>query len=157
MPHADFIHLRTHSAYSLSAGAITVKALVELAKKNAMPAVAMTDTGNLFGALEFAMAAAESGVQPIVGCELGLRRADTENVRLAARMGPALPPDPIVVLVQSETGYRNLLALVSRSFLETTGGEAPQLDIAALEGRSDGMLALTGGPNGPVGRLLLDG
>ena len=157
MPHADFIHLRTHSAYSLSAGAIKVKALVELAKKNAMPAVAMTDTGNLFGALEFAMAAAESGVQPIVGCELGLRRADTETVRLAARMGPALPPDPIVVLVQSETGYRNLLALVSKSFLETTGGEAPQVDIAALEGRSDGMLALTGGPTGPVGRLLLDG
>ncbi|HEY3919054.1 MAG TPA: DNA polymerase III subunit alpha [Stellaceae bacterium] len=157
MPHADFIHLRTHSAYSLAAGAIKVKALVELAKKNAMPAVAMTDTGNLFGALEFAIAAAESGVQPIVGCELGLRRADTENVRLAARIGPALPPDPIVVLVQSEVGYRNLLALVSKSFLETTGGEAPQIDIAELDSRSDGLLALTGGPTGPIGRLLLDG
>ena len=157
MPHADFIHLRTHSAYSLSAGAIKVKALVELAKKNAMPAVAITDTGNLFGALEFAMAAAESGVQPIVGCELGLRRRDAENVRLAARIGPALPPDPIVLLVQSEAGYRNLLELVSKAFLETTGGEQPQIDIAALEGHCDGLLALTGGPNGPVGRLLVDG
>src|SRR5579875_1381760 len=157
MPHADFIHLRTHSAYSLSAGAIKVKALVELAKKNAMPAVAMTDTGNLFGALEFAIAAADSGVQPIVGCELGLKRTDLDNLRLAARMGPTLPPDPIVVLVQSETGYRNLLSLVSKSFLETTGGEAPQIDLAALDGRSDGLIALTGGPTGPVGRLLLDG
>jgi DNA polymerase III subunit alpha len=157
MPHADFIHLRTHSAYSLSAGAIKVKTLVELAKKNAMPAVAMTDTGNLFGALEFAIAAAESGVQPIIGCELGLRRGDVENVRLAARIGPALPPDPIVMLVQNETGYRNLLALVSKSFLETTGGEAPQINIAELEGHSDGLIALTGGPTGPVGRLLLDG
>jgi DNA polymerase-3 subunit alpha len=157
MPHADFIHLRTHSAYSLSAGAIKVKALVELAKKNAMPAVAMTDTGNLFGALEFAIAAAESGVQPIIGCELGLRRADVENLRLAARVGPTPPPDPIVVLVQSEAGYRNLLALVSKSFLETGGGEAPQIDIAALDSHSDGLIALTGGPTGPVGRLLLDG
>ncbi|HEV8015287.1 MAG TPA: DNA polymerase III subunit alpha [Stellaceae bacterium] len=157
MSHADFIHLRVHSAYSLAAGAIKVKALVDLAKKNAMPAVAMTDTGNLFGALEFAIAAAESGVQPLVGCELGLRRADVENVRLAARMGPALLPDPIVLLVQSETGYRNLLALVSKSFLETSGGEVPQIDIAALEGHSDGLIALTGGPTGAVGRLLLDG
>src|SRR5215831_18969797 len=133
MAHADFIHLRCHSAYSLSAGAIKVKALVELAKKNAMPAVAITDTGNLFGALEFAMAAADAGIQPIIGCELGLRRRDAENLRLAARVGPALPPDPIVLLVQSEAGYRNLLELVSKAFLETTGGEQPQIDIAALD------------------------
>ena len=157
MPHADFVHLRTHSAYSLSAGAIKVKDLVGLAKKNAMPAVAITDTGNLFGALEFAIAAANSGVQPIIGCELGIRRTDSENIQLAARMGPALPPDPIIVLVQSETGYRNLLALVSKSFLETTGGEAPQIDLAALAGHSEGLLALTGGPAGAVGRLLLEG
>ena len=157
MPHADFIHLRAHSAYSLSAGAIKVKALVELAKKNVMPAVAITDIGNLFGALEFAMAAAESGVQPIIGCELGLRRGDVDNVRLGARIGPVLPPDPIVLLVQSETGYRNLLKLVSKAFLETDGGEEPQIDIAALESHHDGLLALTGGPGGPVGRLLVDG
>jgi DNA polymerase-3 subunit alpha len=157
MSHADFVHLRTHSAYSLSTGAIKVKALVELAKKNAMPAVAITDTGNLFGALEFSMAASDSGVQPIVGCELGLRRADVENVRLAARMGPALAPDPLVLLVQSETGYRNLLTLVSKAFLETNGGEQPQIDMAALEDHSEGLLALTGGPAGPVGRLLVDG
>jgi DNA polymerase-3 subunit alpha len=157
MPHADFIHLRAHSAYSLSAGAIKVKALVELAKKNVMPAVAITDIGNLFGALELAMAAAESGVQPIIGCELGLRRGDVDNVRLGARIGPALPPDPIVLLVQSETGYRNLLKLVSKAFLETDGGEEPQIDIAALESHHDGLLALTGGPGGPVGRLLVDG
>ena len=157
MSHADFVHLRNHSAYSLSTGAIKVKALVDLAKKNAMPAVAITDSGNLFGALEFSMAAAESGVQPIVGCELGLRRGDVDNVRLAARMGPALTPDPIVLLVQSETGYRNLLSLVSKAFLETSGGEQPQIDIAALEAHSEGLLALTGGPAGSVGRLLVDG
>ena len=129
-----------------------------MAKKNAMPAVAITDTGNLFGALEFAHGGApNAGVQPIIGCELGLRRGDAENVQLAARIGPALPPDQIVLLVQSETGYRNLLKLVSKSFLETDGGEQPQIDIAALEGHSDGLMALTGGPSGPVGRLLAEG
>src|SRR5579863_2784091 len=111
MSFADFIHLRVRSAYSLSAGAIKVKDVVALAKKNAMPAVAMTDAGNLFGALEFAIAAAESGVQPIIGCVLGLRRGDSENGRLGAKVGAALPPDQILLLVQSERGYRNLLKL----------------------------------------------
>jgi DNA polymerase III subunit alpha len=152
--HADFVHLRAHSAYSLSAGAIKVKELVGLCKKHGMPALALTDTGNLFGALEFAQAASEAGIQPIIGCELGLRR---EGDGRAIRIGPAPPPDSVVLLAQNELGYRNLLKLVSKSFLETAGGEPPQLDIAALDGASDGLLLLTGGPAGPVGRLLLDG
>jgi DNA polymerase III subunit alpha len=152
--HADFVHLRAHSAYSLSAGAIKVKELVGLCKKHGMPALALTDTGNLFGALEFAQAASEAGIQPIIGCELGLRR---EGDGRAIRIGPAPPPDSVVLLAQNELGYRNLLKLVSKSFLETEGGEPPQLDMAALDGASDGLLLLTGGPAGPVGRLLLDG
>jgi DNA polymerase-3 subunit alpha len=156
MPHSDFVHLRTHSAYSLSSGAIKVKELVKLTKSHAMPAVAMTDAGNLFGALEFALAAREAGVQPVIGCELGLRRADGE-ARLAGRIGPAAVPDTIVLLVQNEAGYRNLLHFVSCSFLDTAGGEAPQLPLDALAGNSDGLLCLTGGPAGPVGRLLGEG
>jgi DNA polymerase III subunit alpha len=152
--HADFVHLRAHSAYSLSAGAIKVKELVGLAKKHGMPALALTDAGNLFGALEFAQAASDAGVQPIIGCELGFRR---EGDGRTVRVGPAPPPDTVVLLAQSEQGYRNLLKLVSKSFLETQGGEPPQLDIAALDGASDGLLLLTGGPAGPVGRLLLEG
>ena len=73
MPHADFVHLRVHSAYSLSEGAIKVKELVGLCKSDQMPAVAVTDTGNLFGALEFATAAADAGVQPILGCQVWVR------------------------------------------------------------------------------------
>ncbi len=157
MSYADFVHLRAHSAYSLSAGAIKVKELVALAKRHAMPALAVTDSGNLFGALEFAQAAAEAGVQPIVGCEFGLRRGDGDGNGRAVRTGPAPPPDSVILLVQDERGYRNLLRLVSRSFLETEGGEPPQLEIAALEGLSEGLLLLTGGPAGPVGRLLLEG
>ncbi len=156
MPHSDFIHLRTHSAYSLSSGAIKVKELVALAKAHAMPAVAMTDAGNLFGALEFAQAAREAGVQPIVGCELALRRFDAE-ARLAGRIGPVAQPDVVVLLVQSEAGYRNLLHLSSRSFLDTEGGEEPQLPLAALDGKTEGLICLAGGPRGPVGRLLAEG
>jgi DNA polymerase III subunit alpha len=156
MPHADFVHLRTHSAYSLSLGAIKVKELVSLAKKHAMPAVAMTDSGNLFGALEFALAAAEAGVQPIIGCLLALRRADTDG-RLAGKSGPAIAPDQILLLAQNERGYRNLLHLSSRSFLDTAGDEVAQVALAALEGQTDGLILLTGGPQGPVGRLIAEG
>ncbi len=158
MTKPDFIHLRAHSAYSLSAGAIKIKDLIALCRRHAMPAVAMTDSGNLFGALEFSIAAAESGVQPIIGCELGLRRTESEgNGRITARIGPALPPDPVVLLVQSPAGYRNLLKLVSKSHIETSAGEAPQIDIGALEGSSEGLICLSGGPGGPVGRLLNEG
>ena len=76
MPHADFVHLRVHSAYSLSEGALKTKDLVKLCLANRMPAVAVTDTGNLFGAMEFSLVCQEAGVQPIVGCILGIRRED---------------------------------------------------------------------------------
>ncbi|HZS82158.1 MAG TPA: DNA polymerase III subunit alpha [Stellaceae bacterium] len=155
MAHADFIHLRVHSAYSLSAGAIRIKPLVGLCKQMKMPAVAITDTGNLFGALEFAQACIDAGVQPIIGCEFGLRREG--GAERSPR--PGLPPDPdrVVLLVQSETGYRNLSALVSKSYLETNGGEAPQVAAADLAEYSAGLLCLTGGPGGPIGRLLGEG
>ncbi|MFO1059576.1 MAG: DNA polymerase III subunit alpha [Dongiaceae bacterium] len=158
MPHADFVHLRVHSAYSLSEGAIKVKELIELCKRHAMPAVAVTDTGNLFGALEFSMAARDAGIQPIVGCQLAVSRDDSlAPDAMPARTGQRRPPDQLVLLVQSETGYRNLLALVSRAFLESDSTVEPQLPLAALAGATEGLIALTGGPAGQVGRLLLEG
>src|SRR5207244_11914953 len=81
MPLADFVHLRTHSAYSLSAGAIKIKELVGLCRAEAMPAVAITDSGNLFGALEFATACAEGGIQPIIGCEVALAPGRNNGAR----------------------------------------------------------------------------
>ena len=72
MAHADFVHLRVHSAYSLLEGAIHTRDLVSLCRDHAMPALAMTDTNNLFGAMEFCAAAAAGGVQPIVGCQLSI-------------------------------------------------------------------------------------
>lgn len=152
MPHAGFVHLRVHSAYSLLEGAIKIPELAELCRRHDMPAVAVTDSGNLFGALEFAFAARDAGVQPIIGCQIALSRPETETHN-ATR--PA--PDPIVLLVQNVSGYRNLMKLVSKSFLETPPGDAPQIDAASLEEFSDGLIALTGGPAGPIGRLLLEG
>src|SRR5690606_19247303 len=147
MPHAGFVHLRVHSAYSLSEGAIKVKQLVELCRREKMPAVALADTGNLFAAMEFSMAASEAGIQPILGCRLGVRRTDE-----GLRGGRALAPDVIVLLVQNEVGYRNLSRLVSKSFLETEPGEAPQVAQEVLEAHAEGLIALTAGPSGTVGR-----
>jgi len=90
MPHADFVHLRAHSAYSLSEGAIKADKLPALARDAQMPAVAITDTSNLFGALEFSQACTAKGIQPIIGCQLAVTRADN----------PRLPPEPIVLLAQ---------------------------------------------------------
>ena len=70
----SFIHLRTHTAYSLSEGAIKLPKLVDLCVEHAMPAVAITDTNNLFGALEFALAASKAGIQPVIGCQMDVAR-----------------------------------------------------------------------------------
>ena len=121
-----------------------------------MPAVAITDTGNLFGALEFATACAAAGVQPIIGCELALARGDETAARNGSP-GRLAEPERIVLLVQSEAGYRNLLALVSCSYLTGDGTTEPAVGVADLAAASAGLICLTGGAKGPVGRLLADG
>ncbi len=152
MPLADFIHLRVHTAYSLSAGAIKVKELVGLCKANKMPAVAITDTGNLFGTLEFSTYCTEAGVQPIIGCEIALAGGE------AQRNGRGLAePERLVLLVQSEVGYRNLLRLMTHSYL---GGEAmadPAVTLDDLAAAGEGLICLAGGATGPVGRLVAEG
>ena len=152
MPHAEFVHLRVHTAYSLSEGALKIEDLVALCREERMPAVAVTDSGNLFGAMEFALACAGAGVQPIIGCQIAVRRIDG-----AGRNGREPPPDVLVLLAQNEAGYHNLLKLVSRSFLETAAADTPQVDIAALKAHAGGLIALTGGIAGAVGRLLGEG
>src|SRR5207248_1508968 len=159
MPLADFLHLRVHSAYSLSAGAIKTKELVQLCRGEAMPAVAITDSGNLFGALEFAIACTEAGIQPIIGCEIALAPNGSRNGHSSNGNGNghAAVPDRIVLLVQSETGYRNLLNLVSRAYLDGEAGGEPSITLRELARDGDGLICLTGGAGGPVGRLLAEG
>ena len=151
MPHTDFVHLRVHSAYSLSEGAIKVPELAELCAREHMPAVGITDTGNLFGALEFSTVCAAKGVQPIIGCQIALAHSDK------SKDNGHREPDQLVLLVQDETGYSNLLKLVSTAFLETESGQVPQVDIRMLAQRNSGLIALTGGVMGPVGRMLANG
>jgi len=151
MPFADFVHLRVHSAYSLSEGAIKNKQLIDLAKRHDMPAVAVTDTGALFGVMEFSGYAKDAGIQPIIGVQLGITRTDVDPQR-----GILPPPDQLVLLVQNEAGYQNLMKLVSTAFLETEPGLAPQVSLELIARHAEGLIALTGGPVGQVGRLLLE-
>src|SRR5580693_2571219 len=155
MPLADFVHLRVHTAYSLSAGAVRIKELVGLCKAERMPAVAITDTGNLFGALEFATTCSAAGIQPIIGCDIAIERGNPEG---GSRLGRALSePDRVVLLVQDEAGYRNLLRLVSQSYLASESPNEPSITRCDLAGASEGLLCLAGGSKGPVGRLLAEG
>src|SRR6056297_2603403 len=145
MTHVDFVHLRTHSAYSLSEGAIHLKALAKLAASEGMPAVAVTDTANLFGALEFALAAADAGVQPVIGTLLPMLDSDSNQVAY-------LP-----VYAQTDEGYRNLLHLVSKAFLDSREAGEPRLAWEDLDGWTSDTIALTGGALGPLGQLVVAG
>ena len=155
MEHCGFVHLRVHSAYSMAEGALRIPRLVELCQANAMPAAALTDTRNLFGALEFSVASAEAGIQPIIGCVLAVEAAGQTGRGAGDARKPE--PDTVVLLAQNETGYLNLLDLVSVAFLETDGTETPHVSFDQLKAKNDGLLLLTGGHTGPIGRLLRDG
>ncbi|MEQ1652869.1 MAG: PHP domain-containing protein, partial [Hyphomicrobium sp.] len=163
MPHADFIHLRVHSSYSLAEGAIKIaeekpkdgsiaarQDLIQLCRAQDMPAVAVTDRGNLFGALEFAMAATDAGIQPIIGCEIALLR-EGKNLKNGQ---PQL--NRLVLLAQSTVGYRHLVQLVSGAFLALDRPE-PYVTWGELTAHAADIIALTGNITGPVGQLLLEG
>ncbi|AFX99117.1 DNA polymerase III, alpha subunit [Candidatus Endolissoclinum faulkneri L2] len=140
----------------MAEGAIHLSEIVKLAKQNAMPAVAITDTSNMFGALEFSVTASNQGVQPIIGVQLNIRRTiDTELAGLYEVSNCNNLPDQLPLIAQNETGYSNLMNLVSQAFLNTTGNDTPLISLDEMEGRTDGVIALTGGIKGSLGRLLL--
>ncbi len=150
---SPFVHLHVHSSYSLLEGALTVARLAELAKGDRQPALALTDTDNMFGALEFSEKLAGYGIQPIVGCALGLDFGDVETRPGAhAREWPRL-----VLLAATEAGYRSLMRLASRAFLETAQQERPHLKLEWLDGDCDGLIALSGGPSGPLDAAIVGG
>ena len=152
MPSAGFVHLHVHSAYSLLKGSIKIAKLAELAKKDHQPALALTDTDNLFGALEFSDKMAGSGIQPIVGCELAIDFGDQDpNAR------NALPPSRVVLLAAQERGYRSLMRLNSRAFLESPDSHAPFIKFDWFDGETEGLIVLTGGPDGPISLALASG
>ncbi|MCS6779040.1 MAG: DNA polymerase III subunit alpha [Geminicoccaceae bacterium] len=154
MPHADFVHLRVRSAFSLLESTVRYKDLLGRCREEGMPAVAVTDSANLFGAMQFGEAAKKAGVQPILGCALPL--APPESVARQAGRSLALAPEPIVLLVKDATGWRNLMALVSAAHLEGTDGRV-EIRLEQLADRAEGLVALTGGPEGPLAAALARG
>ncbi len=145
-----FIHLRTHSEYSLLEGALRLKKLPQLCRDAEMPALALTDTNNMFAALEFSVAMSGAGVQPILGCQVDLTYIE---VRPGEREAA---PAPLVLLAQSEAGYENLMKINSCLYVDK-GGALPQVTLSELETYAGDVICLTGGPDGPVGRLLQTG
>ncbi|TWI36920.1 DNA polymerase III subunit alpha [Paracoccus sulfuroxidans] len=137
-----FIHLRTHSEHSLLEGAVPVKKLIGLAEQNGMPAVALTDTNVLFAALEFSVKALETGIQPIVGCQITLEAGGVTG--------------PVVLLTQSAEGWLNLMELSTCLYLRDDGS-LPHVTMEEIARLSGGLICLTGGAGGPIGQLVAAG
>jgi len=140
---AKFVHLHLHTEYSLVDGLIRVKPLIKAVAAAGMPAVAVTDMSNLFAMIKFYRAAHAAGIKPLVGAELWVQ--DQEE------------PTRLVLLCQDLTGYRHLTRLISRGYLEGQQRGVPIVQKAWLEGASEGLIALSGGRDGELGRLLLRG
>ena len=143
-----FVHLHCHTDYSLLDGACEITQLMDLVAQQKMPAVAMTDHGNLFGAVEFYNAAKEKGIHPVIGCEVyvsqqGLaRRSETDRY------------NHLVLLCQNQEGYRNLINLVSTAFLEGFYYK-PRIDKDLLARHSKGLIALSACLRGDINETLL--
>jgi DNA polymerase-3 subunit alpha len=153
MPHASFVHLRVRSAYSLLEGAVRYDALVEACRVQGMPAVAVTDNGNLFGVMEFCAAAKKAGVQPIVGALLAV----TPDERIRRQPGRPAEPEQVVLLVKDSTGYASLLKLLSCAYIDGDPDGPVQVPVELLERHAAGLILLTGGAAGPVGAALQRG
>src|SRR3989440_1847280 len=149
-----FVHLHVHSSYSLLEGALTIGKLAELAKADRQPVLGLADTDNMFGALEFSDKLAASGIQPIIGCALAVDFGDQEAPR---HPGHALKLPRIVLVATREEGYRHLMRLTSQAFLDVPADQPAHVKLAALEAAADGLIALTGGPGGPLDLALISG
>ncbi|QZD89699.1 DNA polymerase III subunit alpha [Qipengyuania aurantiaca] len=146
MPYKPFVPLRVLSAYSMLEGAIDPKAMAKLAKERGFPAIAIADRNGLYGAVMFANACKAEGIQPITGTLLGVARDEEGRV-----------VDYLPLYAQSEAGYDNLCHLVSKAHLERPLEFEPHIQMSELEGRTEGLIALTGASEGGVTRLLAEG
>jgi DNA polymerase-3 subunit alpha len=154
MQHSEFVHLHVHSEYSLLDGAAQLEKLVDKAKELRFPAIALTDHGNLFGAIDFYNAAQKAGVKPILGCELYV--APGGRKERGSQDGGYEGANHLTVLVRNRTGYQNLVKLVSRAFLEGFYYK-PRVDRELLAQHADGLLVLSGCLNSEVSRMLSAG
>ncbi|GHT97846.1 DNA-directed DNA polymerase [Alphaproteobacteria bacterium] len=141
----DFIHLRVHSAYSLAEGAIKIDKLATLCEKHQMPAVSVTDTNNLFGAMDFSINCASRGIQPIIACQL--------NVQHTKKIDR---PTSMLLYAKNANGYQNLIQLVSNAHLNPTSETHPEISLDLLAQYSGDIILATGGIYGSLGALLLE-
>ncbi|HEY5162132.1 MAG TPA: DNA polymerase III subunit alpha, partial [Terriglobales bacterium] len=151
---SQFVHLHLHTDYSMLDGACDIDKLVHRVKDLGMPAVAMTDHGNIFGAFKFFNAAKSAGVKPIIGCELYVCKKDDHNISRT-------PPDAdsynhLIVLAQNEEGYRNLVQITSEASLQGFYYK-PRISKAYLAEHSKGLIALSGCLKGEVAERLTEG
>lgn len=148
-----FVHLHVHSAYSLLEGALRIPQLADLAKADAMPALAITDTNNLFGALEFSEKLAGSGIQPIIGMQLNVDFGDVATNPMRPTSGRD-SSGRVILLAMDATGYQHLMQLTSAGFIETDPAEDIHVCLDLLKTKSAGLICLSGGPDGPIDRAL---
>src|SRR5229473_3625978 len=153
MSQNQFVHLHLHSDYSLLDGACDVEKLVDRVHELGMPAVAMTDHGNIFGAVHFVNAAHKAGVKPIVGCELYICKKDDHVITRT-------PPDGdtynhLLVLAENEEGYRNLVKITSEASLHGFYYK-PRVSKRFLAEHSTGLIALSGCLKGSVAEFLME-
>jgi DNA polymerase-3 subunit alpha len=145
MSHTGFVPLRVLSSYSMLEGAIDPKAVVKLARERAFPAIAIADRNGLYAAMAFAGAARDAGIQPIIGCLLGVRRSDDG------------PIDWLALYAQNEAGWQNLCHLVSAAHLDRPLELEAHVTLDQLEGHTEGLLCLTAAGEGALVRLLAEG
>jgi DNA polymerase-3 subunit alpha len=150
---SQFVHLHLHTDYSMLDGACDVEKLVQRAKELGMPAVAMTDHGNIFGAVHFVNAAKQAGVKPIVGCELYICKKDDHNIERTPPEGDTY--NHLLVLAENEEGYRNLTKITSEASLRGFYYK-PRVSKNFLAEHSKGLIALSGCLKGEVAEFLMD-
>ncbi|MEW9853670.1 DNA polymerase III subunit alpha [Novosphingobium sp. M1R2S20] len=150
MPFAKFVPLRIFSSFSMLDGAIEPKAIARLAKERKFPAIAICDRNGLYGSVAFAAACRGAGVQPIIGTFLAVARPE------AASQGSEAPIDWLALFAQNETGWNNLCHLVSRAHLDRPLELDPHVELADLDGHSDGLICLTAAGEGAIARLLAE-
>ena len=156
MDSVGFIHLRVRSSFSLCESMIKIPDLIKYCSEMSMPAVALTDVNNLFGAVSFSKTAASAGIQPIIGCLLGI--SPLPSITPSSSVPHVQEPTPLLLLAKDSDGLSNLMALISAAYLNPQEpNQPPQVALAAFAERNSGLIALTGGPMGPVGRLLAAG
>ncbi|ATY31499.1 DNA polymerase III subunit alpha [Sphingomonas psychrotolerans] len=150
MAHSGFVPLRVFSSYTMLEGAIEPKAIAKRARELGFPAVAVSDRNGLYAAMPFSDACKKSGVQPIVGTLLAVKRPELAE-------GAPVAIDWLALYAQDETGYLNLCHLVSMAHLDRPIEEDAHVPLDALEGRTDGLLCLTAGAEGALARLYAEG